>query len=228
MMKKDEFSAIEAHMLDHTNDSAHDRHHIDRVLYAALHIAAQEKAPVDMDVLIAACLLHDIGRPQQAIDPRICHAQAGADMAFDFLVSLGWPVDKANSVKQAISSHRYRGNNPPQSIEAKILFDSDKLDVCGPLGIARTLIYAGQAAEGMYRLDSEGQIITDSAGEETVGFFEEFHHKLIKVYDAFYTQEAARMARALRPAALDFYRALYSQIDSANRLGALQLQKLLN
>jgi uncharacterized protein len=57
-------------------DSAHDTEHIYRVLYVALDIARYEEN-VDGDVLIAACLLHDIGREEQNADPAVCHAAAG-------------------------------------------------------------------------------------------------------------------------------------------------------
>ena len=72
-MKTKDYRLIEAYMLSCMRDSAHDREHIYRVLYAALDIASFEE-PVDSDVLIAACLLHDIGRREQFENPALCHA----------------------------------------------------------------------------------------------------------------------------------------------------------
>ena len=225
-MTKQAFDLIEAHMLSHMRDSAHDRRHIDRVLYAALEIAAEEEQ-VDVDVLIAACLLHDIGREKQAADPSVCHAQAGGDMAYGFLSALGWEKEKALHVKACISSHRYRGDNPPESIEARILFDADKLDACGPVGIARTLIYAGQAGEPLYRLDENGQIITGCGNMESESFFEEYEYKLKKVYESFYTEGAARRASRQRQAAAGFRDALYRQIADNMRVGREHLKDIL-
>ncbi len=76
-MKTKDYRLIEAYMLSCMRDSAHDREHIYRVLYAALDIASFEE-PVDSDVLIAACLLHDIGRREQFENPALCHAAVGA------------------------------------------------------------------------------------------------------------------------------------------------------
>lgn len=225
-MTKQAFDLIEAHMLSYMRDSAHDRHHIGRVLYAALDIAAQE-SQVDDEVLIAACLLHDIGREKQAADPSVCHAQAGGEMAYGFLTALGWEEEKALHVKACISSHRYRGDNPPESIEARILFDADKLDACGTVGIARTLIYSGQVGESLYRLDENGQIITDCGNQESESFFEEYEYKLKKVYESFYTEEAARIASRQRQAAADFRDALYLQIDNNMRVGRERLRDML-
>ena len=227
LMTKQTFDQIEAHMLSYMRDSAHDRHHIDRVLYSALDIAKHEEN-IDYDVLIASCLLHDIGREKQAVDPRICHARAGGEMAYDFLLSLGWEKEKSLHVRDCISTHRYRGDNPPRTIEARILFDADKLDACGAMGIARTLIYSGQAGEPLYRLDEQGQIVTDSFDAKSDSFFEEYNFKLRKVYDAFYTKAAAQLAIQQRQAAIDFHRALYRQIDDNLRIGRQHLENTLS
>ncbi len=83
---------------------------------------------VNYDILIAACLLHDIGRGEQYKNPSVCHAAVGGEMAYRFLTEKGFDKAFAEQVKQCICTHRYRKGNPPQSIEAKILFDADKLD----------------------------------------------------------------------------------------------------
>ena len=80
-MKQDTYSLLENYMLSCMGDSAHDKEHVYRVLYMALEIAKTEKN-VDYDVLVCACLLHDIGRKEQFENPRLCHAQVGADIVF--------------------------------------------------------------------------------------------------------------------------------------------------
>ena len=120
-------------------DSAHDKEHVYRVLYTALAIAKKE-GKADVDVLIASCLLHDIGRQEQFADPKICHARAGAKKAYDFLKENGFSDEFSKKVSQCILTHRYRRSNLPESLEAKILFDADKIDVAGAVGIARTLV----------------------------------------------------------------------------------------
>ena len=81
----------------------------------------------DVDVLIASCLLHDIGRQEQFADPKICHARAGAKKAYDFLKENGFSDEFSKKVSQCILTHRYRRSNLPESLEAKILFDADKI-----------------------------------------------------------------------------------------------------
>lgn len=85
-MDKSTYSLIEAYMISCMEDSAHDKEHIYRVLYNALRIAKTER-DVDYDVLIFACLLHDIGRKEQFENPNVCHAMVGSEKAYSFLVS---------------------------------------------------------------------------------------------------------------------------------------------
>ena len=86
-------------------DSAHDKEHVYRVLYTALAIAKKERE-ADVDVLIAACLLHDIGRQEQVADPKVCHASAGAKKAYDFLKEKGFSDEFSKKVSQCILTHR--------------------------------------------------------------------------------------------------------------------------
>ena len=83
------YSLIENYMASCMEDSAHDKEHIYRVLYNALDIAETESR-VDQDILITACLLHDIGRGEQFRNPNVCHALAGGDMAYKFLTENGF------------------------------------------------------------------------------------------------------------------------------------------
>ena len=79
-MTKEIYDMLEGYMLSCMTDSAHDPEHIYRVLYSALEIAKTEEN-VDYDVLIAACLLHDVGRKEQFENPALCHAEEGAEKA---------------------------------------------------------------------------------------------------------------------------------------------------
>ena len=70
------------YMESFAKDSAHDKEHIYRVLNHALVLS--KDYDVNMDILVAARLLHDIGRPAQFADPKRCHAQVGCEMAYNF------------------------------------------------------------------------------------------------------------------------------------------------
>ena len=189
-MTRNTYELFENYMLSCMKDSAHDKEHIYRVLYLALEIA-QTEPDADMDVLICACLLHDIGRQAQFADPKINHAQAGAGMAYRFLLEHQFPEAYAQQVHDCILSPRFRKSTPPESIEAKILFDADKIDVCGAAGIARTLLYQGHTKEPLYSLLPDGTV-SDGTHDTAPSFFREYKYKLEHIYDTSIQQKALR------------------------------------
>lgn len=216
-MDRQTYEQIEGYMLECMKDSAHDKDHVYRVMYGAMTIARDEKVE-DMDVLIAACLLHDIARAEQMADPAVCHALAGGDKAYAFLTGIGWPEERAGHVRQCIRSHRFRKSAPPESMEAKILYDADKLDVTGVIGLARTLAYNGAVNQPIYSTAADGTIL-DGSGDEPDSFCREYRFKLEKVYDRFLTRTGAALAKARQQAAADFYRSLMDEVCGTMALG---------
>ena len=209
-MKQADYLAIMSYVDISAIDCAHDREHVLRVFCNAMEIASTEK-DVDMDILAAACLLHDIGRPEEAADPTVCHAQIGAERAYGLLLQLGWPQEKAQAVRTAIAAHRFRSTCPPESLEAKILFDADKLEVTGVLGIARTLQYGGQTGEPLYTL-GPGDLPGDGSPGEPPSFLREYQYKLRRLYSQFYTAHGRAMALERQAAAQRFYDDLLREI----------------
>ena len=224
-MNTETFGLLESYMLECMDDSAHDKDHVYRVLYNALRIAAGEDK-VDFDVLICSCLLHDIGRKEQYENPNICHAIAGGEKAYRFLLKKGFPLAFAQRVQDCIQTHRFRKSSPPQSLEAKILFDADKLDVCGALGIARSLLYVGIVSEPLYSLRPDGTV-SDGKSDTEPSFFHEYKFKLEKLYDCFYTETGKKLALNRRKAAVDFYESIYREVSISHREGQKLLRKLL-
>lgn len=204
-MTRQEYKAIEKIMLTCMQDSAHDRQHVYRVLRTALEIRTTHPE-ADLDILIAACLLHDIGRGEQYKNPSVNHAKAGAGMAYQRLMEMGWREARAKRVADAVRSHRFRGRTKPETIEAQILYDADKLDAAGAMGVARTLLYQGVVGEPLYNVGEDGAPL--DGHEEAPSFLNEYVVKLSRIYDGFYTPEAAEMARPRAAAARDFYRSL--------------------
>ena len=202
-------------------DAAHDKEHIYRVLYTAMDIAGTEEN-VDMDILIAACLLHDIGRKEQFENPQLCHAKVGGEKAYSFLRNNNFDERFCRQVQSCIETHRFRKDSPPQSIEARILFDADKLDVSGAIGIARTLIYIGQVSEPLYCV-VDGKVSPGDNDPEH-SFFTEYKYKLEKLYDHFYTSRGKFLAERRKQAAESFYHSLYKEVNDSYSLG----ESLLN
>ena len=220
-MTEKEYRQIECYMLECMKDSAHDKDHIYRVLYNALNIARTEKN-VDYDVLITSCLLHDIGRKEQYENPELSHAEVGAEKAHNYLIENGYDKIFAGKVHHCILTHRFRQNNVPESLEAKILFDADKLDVTGALGVARTLLYQGKVGEPLYTFCPDGTV-SDGEGDPDPSFFQEYKYKLEKMYDRFYTERGKEIAFQRREAAKNYYYDLLEEVKISDENGTALL-----
>jgi uncharacterized protein len=137
------------------NDAAHDFDHVLRVLALAERIGQAEGA--DLEIVRAAALLHDVARADEE-GSSTCHAQAGAQRAREILQ--GHPPEKVEAVAQAIATHRFREKSIPQTLEAQVLYDADKLDAMGAIGVARAYAISGQARQRLW-----GPVPADYRGE---------------------------------------------------------------
>lgn len=210
-MDRNTYKRLEGYMLSCMKDSAHDREHVYRVLNNAVAIARHE-AGIDWDVLIASALLHDISRAEQLADPTVCHALHGAEKAYAFLMAEGFAEDFAAHVRACIQTHRFRKAMPPKSMEARILFDADKLDVAGAIGIARTLEYNGAAGRPLYHRSDDGRI-SDGRNDTQDSFCREYRFKLENIYEHFLTEAGRAMAAKRQNAATSFFSALMEEVD---------------
>ena len=225
-MQKETYTIIENYMLScMEKDTAHDKEHVYRVLCSALDIAQTEKN-VDYDILISACLLHDIGRKEQLANHELCHAQVGAEKAYRFLKQNSFAEEFCMHVRDCIQTHRFRKGNPPASIEAKILFDADKIDVSGAVGMARTLAFKGQHNEPFYTRKEDGSI-SDGTNDTEVSFFQEYKYKLENLYSYFYTLRGKQLAEERQTAAIDFYNNLYCEASRLYEIGKSEMKKVI-
>ncbi len=135
---------------DELSCCAHNFEHVMRVYNLSIYLAKGEK--IDMEVLKISALLHDIARRKEDNDKTgdIDHAILGAEMAENILKKINYSQDKINSVKHCVTTHRFRTGNKPKTKEAMILFDADKLDVLGAIGIARCYMFAGQQKQAIF------------------------------------------------------------------------------
>ncbi len=182
----------EARELYGRDDVAHDFDHVLRVHALAMRIARAEGA--NPEIVSAAALLHDIARVE-ADRLGLCHAERGAQQAKEILK--GHPPEKVEAVAAAISSHRFRKASEPDSLEAKVLYDADKLDAIGAIGVARAYAIAGRLGQRLWSPWSEGADADASAGDIYNADHtpvREFQVKLRRLKDTLYTDAARAIA----------------------------------
>lgn len=145
---------------------------------------------------------------------------------YDVLIcaSLLHDIGRKEQFENPSLCHRFRNNNVPQSIEAKILFDADKIDVTGAMGIARTLMYKGQVSEPIYSVDEDGNVL-DGSNDVEASFLQEYKYKLEKIYDKFYTEHGTMVARKRQEAATKYYNSLLAEVMDTYEQGKSELKK---
>lgn len=175
-------------------DSAHGSHdweHTLRVCKLCERIGPVEG--VDMDVLLSAALLHDIGRRyQDASKGAVCHAEKGAQLAGALLNGLPLSEAQKQNIVHCIQSHRFRSLNVPQTPEAKVLFDADKLDAIGAVGVARAYLFAGEVGARLHNPDADIKKTHPYSKDDTG--FREYKVKLSKIRDRILTHEGRKLA----------------------------------
>lgn len=170
----------------------HGPDHTERVHKTALYIGRLMKAR--LDVLSAAALLHDIGRRYETREQgKICHAEKGAELARVILEKLEFAPPLIDDIVHCIEAHRYRGDKVPRTLEAKILYDADKLDSIGAVGIGRAFLFAGQTGARLHN-ESDVDILACKPYSREDTAYREFKFKMSKIKDRMLTPEGKRLA----------------------------------
>jgi len=156
-------------------------------------IGASEGA--DLPVLEIAALLHDIGRPiQDRASGTVCHARKGAELAEPILAPLPLSKTRKDNIIHCIRTHRFRGEDVPETLEARVLFDADKLDAIGAVGVARAYLFAGEIGAVLHAFDAEVENTRAYSREDTG--YREFTVKLSRIKDRMLTPTGRAMAES--------------------------------
>jgi len=191
-------------------NACHEWEHTERVYNLAMHIGKKENA--DLEVLALAALLHDIARKEQDESKgKIDHAEKGAQMAKEILDKYKLPEKKLENILHCIRAHRYRNNVDPKTIEAKILFDADKLDSIGAIGTARNFSFAGHLGAKVHdknvNLDKSAEYTQDDTG------YREYMVKLRYIKDEIITNEGKRIAEGRHQFQEEFFKRLNKEVE---------------
>ena len=168
---------------------AHDIFHAKRVRDVALQLANQHPDSVDRDVLAAAAWLHDIGRPLERAGEIDDHDDWAADEATPLLAAEGVAADRITAIEHCLRAHSIRMSSPePETVEAQLLFDADKLDATGVIGLVRLACIVGERSGRIgeqYAIIDDAATLTDDAPElPDVGLLREWARERL---DALYT-----------------------------------------
>ena len=180
-------------LLLHNQSPAHDFEHIIRVYKNAEMISKQEES-VDLDIVLAAALLHDLVVYPKGNSKTINSADDSAEIAKKILLEYkNYPREKIEKVADAIRTHSYSKRLVPETLEGKILQDADRLDAIGAIGIARTFSVGGSENRSLYNptdpfCESERQL------DDTQWTLDHIKKKLMILKNSMHTKTAKKIA----------------------------------
>lgn len=170
--------------------------HIERVF--SLSISIGKKLKADLKILKIAALLHDIGRIQENREiKKRNHAEISAEIAEHFLTSDKYNLtqNEIDKIVHCIQTHSYSNKLVPETLEAKILSDADKLDALGAIGLYRTIGFT---------------IIKGGGIKQVINHLE---NKILRLKDILYLDESKKIAEERQKIILDFYNKIKDQIN---------------
>ncbi len=181
-----------AHKMFENAKGSHDWDHTLRVYGLCERIGKAEGA--DMEVVKISAYLHDIGRSiQDQSEGQVCHAEEGAKLACRIIEKLPLSNIQKDNIIHCVRSHRFRGNHEPRTTEAKVLFDADKLDSIGAVGVARAFLFAGEVGAKLHNPEVNLENTLPYSKDDTG--YREFKLKLSRVKDRILTAEGKKLAK---------------------------------
>jgi uncharacterized protein len=173
-------------------DPGHDYEHIMRVYRNAEYIGKREGA--DMEILLAAVLLHDIVVYPKGSAKSAKSADDSADLAEKILKDYGWTKDRIERTSYCIRTHSYSKRLVPSTLEGKILQDADRLDALGAIGIARTFSVGGSEKRAFYN-PNDPFWQSRREPDDRQWTLDHFQAKLLKLQNSMHTQTAKAEAQ---------------------------------
>jgi len=191
MLSDEFFEKLKEKAMSYSEEGgSHEFSHTERVYNMATYISENENA--DLEIVKAAALLHDIAREKEDNGKCECHAKEGASMAEKILEELNFPKDKISKVVYAIRIHRHSTKITPETIEAAILQDADRLDALGAITIGRMFATGGKMGRPLY----DSKIPPTEVKGYSTTTINGFYNKILKITpETFKTKKAKEIAK---------------------------------
>jgi uncharacterized protein len=197
MTETDYISIIRNFALENSKkDDIHGFNHVERVYNMCIKIG--EKLDANIELLKISSLLHDIGRIDEKKDKlKRNHAEISAEKALKFLTSKNFNISKdyISNIIQSIKAHSFSNNNLPNSLEAKILSDVDKIDALGAIGLYRAI----------------GFTVKNNGNLNNV--IKHLEEKILKLKDSLYLEISRKVAEQRHKIVLQFYKEVINELD---------------
>ncbi len=173
-------------------DKAHDVAHFSRVWQTARKLMQGSQA--NALIVLTACYFHDIvNLPKNHPDRHLASTQAAKETLRILATQFAdYPVAAYPAVAHAIAAHSFSADIMPETIEAKIVQDADRLESLGAIGLARVFHVSGQLGRGLF--NAEDPLALHRPLDDTRYTFDHFQTKLLTLADTMQTEMGRQMA----------------------------------
>lgn len=189
-------------------DAAHDAAHVQRVAVNAVKFAKLENA--NLEIILPAVWLHDCVTVAKDSELRSQASQLSAKQAEKLLLGWNYPTQHIQAIKHAIAAHSYSAKITPETLEAKIIQDADRIDSIGAIGVARMMMVGGKMDCTLYHEDDP--FCENRQPQDRKWTVDHFYSKLLKLNSGFHTQAAKDEAQRRHDYMLKFLKQLESEI----------------
>ena len=189
-------------------DAAHDAAHVQRVAVNALKFAQLEQA--NLEIVVPAVWLHDCVTVAKNSKQRNNASTLSAEKAEQLLHDWHYPSQHIEAIKHAIAAHSYSANISPETLEAKIVQDADRMDSIGAIGVARMMMVGGKLDCTLY--NEQDPFCANREPQDRQWTVDHFYSKLLKLNSGFHTKAAKDEAQRRHDYMLDFLKQLQSEI----------------
>lgn len=175
-----------------SSDASHDLSHFQRVYHMAKQIATLDAVSADSLVILAAAYLHDVvSLPKNHPDNKLSSRYAAAK-AKEILQKMSFPLEKIEAVSHAIETHSFSAQLQPETLEAKIIQDADRMESLGTLGVMRTFYVSGRL--GRESFDPQDLYAERRPLDDKIYGLDHFYQKLFKLPALLQTEGGRRIA----------------------------------
>ncbi len=172
-------------------DAAHDLAHVQRVVVNARRFAEAEGA--DLAVVLPAAWLHDCVAVCKGSKLRSMASRLSADKAVQLLRDWGYPEKYLAAIRHAIEAHSWSAGITPQTLEAQVVQDADRIDSMGAIGVARAILVGGALGRALYHPDDP--LCEQRRSDDKEYTLDHFFSKLLTLKDGFHTAAARTEAQ---------------------------------
>ncbi len=191
-------------------DAAHDIEHVKRVVKTAKQLCDEENA--DIAIVLPAAYLHDCFTYPKDHPNRKQSSAIAAKKAIAYLESVQYPQHYHDAIAHAIEAHSFSANIRPNTLEAQIVQDADRLDALGAIGVTRCIQVSTHFNAQLY--NDNDMFAKERELNDKQFTVDHFQTKLFKIVDTMNTESAKLEANKRKAFMQTYLKQLYDEVTA--------------